>query len=134
MVKDADKWIIPMLIDYSDELIADKGGSDNITAAERRMVEIAQTARGASMLILKESSERGLIVQTGAGWDLAPGAKELAKFLNVERQALQTVGMGRRVKEISLQDILNEAEADESATPTNQHEPGDTNGAQEGTE
>jgi hypothetical protein len=50
VVKEHDKWIIPMLADYSDDLILDKGGAENITAAERRMIEIAQTARRASML------------------------------------------------------------------------------------
>lgn len=132
VVKDADKWIIPMLADYSDGLIADKGGSDSITAAERRMIEIAQTARGASMLILKESSERGLIVQTDNGWDLAPGAKELAKFLNVELSALKTIGLAKREpKQLSLQDILAQAEveADENASSASAFKPGRANGA-----
>jgi hypothetical protein len=69
---------------YSTELVADKGGQGTVTAGEQRTVEIAQTARGASMLILTEAARSGFIARADGSWDLAPGAKELAKFLNVE--------------------------------------------------
>jgi hypothetical protein len=44
------------------------------------MIEIAQTARGATMLILAEAARSGFIQKTEKGWDLAQGAKEVAKF------------------------------------------------------
>jgi len=67
------------------------------------------------MLILKECAERGMIVMTNNGWDLAPGAKELAKFLNVERQALQTIGMERRPKPLPcLADLLDDEDSPET--------------------
>jgi len=101
-----DRWIRPLLIEYAEGLIEDKGGLDSITAGEQRLVEIAQCARGATMLILAEASKQGFIrsVETkdsnGPGsWDLAPGAKDLSKFLTIERNALQTLGITRRVKE-----------------------------------
>lgn len=98
-----------MLEGYSADLVADKGGADSITAGERRMVEIGQTARGASMLILAEAARSGFIVSTEGGWDLAPGAKELGKFLNTERAAITTLGLKRREKQIeSINDILAE--------------------------
>jgi hypothetical protein len=53
------------------------------------MIELAQTARGASMLILAEAARSGFIRRIDGTWDLSPGAKELAKFLSVERASLQ---------------------------------------------
>jgi hypothetical protein len=115
-LKHQDRWVLPILESYSAGLVADKGGADNITAGERRMVEIAQVARGASLLILAEAARRGFVTQVDGSWDLAPGAKELAKFLNVERTAIIALGMGRRAKDVpSLDEIVSElAEADEN--------------------
>jgi hypothetical protein len=120
-LKPQDKWVLGVLESYAAELIADKGGADSITAGERRMTEIAQTARGASMLILAEAARSGFIVTTKNGQDLSPAAKELPKFLNVERQALQTIGMGRRVKQVTLQDILDAEPDDEEPNETAQN-------------
>jgi hypothetical protein len=106
-VKEADRWIIPLIEKYSTELIDGKGG-DHATAAERRAIEIAQTARGCAMLILKECSERGMVVSTDAGWDLAPGAKELSRFMTVELSALKTIGMSdRRPKDVLSLDQID---------------------------
>jgi hypothetical protein len=65
--------------EYSDELLDDRGGPEEATAAEKRIIEIAQTARGAAMLILSEAARSGFIVRVDGTWDLAPEAKELAK-------------------------------------------------------
>lgn len=83
----------------------------NITAGEKRLVEIAQTARACSMLILAEAQRRGLIRSLDNGdWDLSTGFKELPKFLQLERQALQGLGLERRQKIKSLEDLLAEPE------------------------
>lgn len=100
VVKEHDKWIVPLIEEYAASLLSDRGGADNMTAAERHVVEIAQTARGASMLILKECSDRGLIVETDNGWDLAPGAKELGRFLSLELNALRTIGLDKRAPKV----------------------------------
>lgn len=105
-LKPEHKWIVPVLESYGAELVADKGGQDSITAGERRMAEIAQTARGASMLILAEAARSGFTTKVDGTWDLAPGVKELAKFLNTERQALDSLGLERRVKVKTLAEIL----------------------------
>jgi len=107
-LKPEHKWIVPVLEQYGAELTSDKGGTDSITAGERRMSEIAQMARGASMLILAETSTRGFTVETDNGWDLAPGVKELAKFLSVEKGAITALGMQRRAKDVTLEDVLNQ--------------------------
>ena len=95
-----------------------KAETDNVTAGERRMVEIAQTARGASMLILAEARASGFMTRVNGIWDLAPGSKELAKFLNAEIAALKAVKLERRSKPVqSLEDYIAEkyAAADEEA-------------------
>jgi len=94
-----------VLESFSSGLSADKA---DLTEAEARMIEIAQVARGATMLILSEAARSGFIVKEKRSWNLAPGAKELAKFLSVERNCLQTLGLGRRAKVIgkSLAELL----------------------------
>jgi hypothetical protein len=37
---------------YADALEADKGGAENVSAAERSMIEVAAMARGCASLIL----------------------------------------------------------------------------------
>jgi hypothetical protein len=91
-----DRWILGVLDSYSSGLLSDR---PDATEAEQRCVEVAQIARGASMLILAEAAHSGFIVKDRNGkWDLSPGAKELSRFLAVERQCLQTLGLGRRAK------------------------------------
>ena len=104
-----DRWIVPTILDYADGLVADKGGMDSVTAAEHRMIEIAQTARGAAMLILAEARRSGFIRKIDKTWDLAPGAKELVRFLSLERTALQGLGLDRaEPKAISIDDITRD--------------------------
>ena len=96
-LKAEDRWILPRLERYSAGLTSDKPG---LTEAEARLIEIGQISRGASMLILAEAARSGFIVRADGTWDLAPGAKELARFLAIERASLQTLGLGRRSKPI----------------------------------
>ena len=69
-----------------------------MTETETLMAQNAQTARGAVMLILAEAARSGFTRQVEGTWDLAPGAKELAKFLTAERGALQAIGLDRRAQ------------------------------------
>lgn len=108
-----DKWIGAVLADYAAKLASDK---PDLTAGEEMMVQIGQTARGASMLILAEAARSGFVMpgKDGQGWDLAPGVKELVRFLQVERQALRDLGLDRREKDVSaLSMLLAEAAADD---------------------
>jgi hypothetical protein len=82
---------------YSAGLASDK---PDLTEAEARLIEVSQTARGAMMLIMAEAARSGFIVKEHGSWGLAPGARELAKFLSVERSCLQTLGLGRRAKAV----------------------------------
>lgn len=104
-LKPSDKWILPVIESYASGLANDKPGA---TAGETRMIEIAQIARGATMLILAEAARSGFMTRTEGTWDLSPGAKELGKFLSVERSALQALGLERRAKPaLTLTDYLN---------------------------
>lgn len=105
-----DRWILPTLESYCAGLASDK---PNLTEAESHMIEIAQTARGASMLILAEAARSGFIRKQDGTWDLSPGAKELSRFLAVERSCLQTLGLGRRAKPI--QDLAKQIQAERQA-------------------
>jgi hypothetical protein len=96
-LKAEDKWILPVIEGYASGLASDKPG---LSEAEARMIEIGQISRGATMLILAECARSGFIVKENGSWDLSPGAKELAKFLSIERASLQTLGLGRRVKPV----------------------------------
>ena len=104
-LKAADRWILPVIENYASGLASDKPG---LTQAEARLIEIGQIARGASMLILAEAARSGFVCKEDGSWNLAPGARELAKFLNTERASLQALGLERRVKPaLSLADYLN---------------------------
>src|SRR6266545_1886996 len=85
-LQDQYRYILPLIEKYSADLVADKGGDDSVTSAERRMIEIAQTARACSMLILAEGHKRGLIRKLdGDDWDVTTGFKELNRYLQTER-------------------------------------------------
>ena len=105
-----DRWILPVLETYATGLAADK---PNLTEAEARIIEIAQTARGSSVLILAEAARSGFTRKVDGTWDLSPGAKELSRFLSVERQCLQTLGLQRRPKPVggTLAELLSVKEA-----------------------
>ena len=51
------------------------------------------------MLILAEAARTGFGREVDGTWDLTPGAKELARFLGVERQALKDLGLERRARD-----------------------------------
>jgi hypothetical protein len=112
----ADRWILPVIQTYASGLASDK---PNLTEAEARLIEIGQISRGASMLILAEAARSGFIHKENGSWDLSPGAKELARFLSIERSALQTLGLGRRVKPVqSLNEYLSSRYGDRTPDET----------------
>ncbi len=95
-----------MLERYTAALQSDK---PHMTETERLMAENAQAARGAVLLILAETGRSGFVRQIDGTWDLAPGAKELAKFLAAERGALQAIGLERRTQQVPSLDAYLEA-------------------------
>ena len=96
-VSSKNRWILRFLEVYAAGLASDKPG---LTEAEARLIEIGQISRGATMLILAEVAASGFIVKDGNSWDLSPGAKDLPKFLAIERQALMSLGVERRAKTV----------------------------------
>ena len=91
----ADKWVAPMLDHYRAGLQSDK---PDMSETAWRLAEIAMTARGCTMLILSQVREAGFIRTGEDGWDLHPGAKELPRFMAIERGALQTLGLERQAR------------------------------------
>ena len=114
VVRETDRWVPALLDDYAAGLASDK---PDMTESEQRLVEIALTARGCTALILAECQRSGFIRTVNGSWDLAPGARELVKFLTAERSALQAVGLERRAKPVqSLSDYLEGRCAVQGAT------------------
>lgn len=115
-----DKWIVPTIERYIQGLRSDK---PDASETEQRLMEVSQIARGASMLILAEAARNGFIVKQGDSWDLSPGAKDLPKFLSIERQALQTLGLERRAKSIPVLADYIEAKRNNDGEPHSNHNP-----------
>ena len=89
---------------YGDGLEHD---NPHLSEAEHRMKEIAQMARGCTVLILNEAARSGFVTTRNGTWDVSPGIKELAKFLNTEAKALQALGLERPAKPApKLMDLL----------------------------
>jgi len=81
------------------------------------MIEIAQTARCCSVLILAKGYKRGLIGELdGSGWDLQLAFKELVRYLEVERQALRDLAQSVGGK---LKLLLNRSATTPRQTPKN---------------
>jgi len=112
-LKAEDRWVIPILEEYRDGLRLDRPG---MTAAEQRMAELAQIARGCTLLILGEVSKSGFTTtQDANNWDLTHGAKELPRFMNAERSALLALGLERKGKEVlSLDDYVTTLQSGET--------------------
>jgi hypothetical protein len=125
-LRQADKWIQPFLKRYMDDAVADAGGLDNISSGQLATLEVAQVARGCVMLILGEIKAKGYLVETLGGWDLAPGMKELPRFLALELTARRTVGLERQVKARSINDLLsqgvNDNKEDNGSNGTTEHD------------
>ena len=90
-----------MVEQYLDGIITDLGGREVITEMELHTAEIAQTARGVQMLILRQGQRDGITRQVEAGgWDLMIGFKDLARFQSIELMALRTLGLERKARVI----------------------------------
>jgi hypothetical protein len=94
---------------YADALEADKGGAENVSAAERSMIEVAAMARGCASLILSCAGQYGVVEPADDGsnrWNISPRLRELPRFLKTEASALLGRGLERRSREIKLADYL----------------------------
>ena len=128
-LRPADRWVLPLLSDYSAALVTDRGGPDAMTAGERSMIELATLARGCTMLVLAQAAAGGGIVggrrsATIKGADSTRSladpdlAGHLVRFMQVERSALQAIGMERRARPVkSLREVLMEAARETETSP-----------------
>ena len=93
--------VVQLARSEAEDLIQDKGGPDEITAAERMLVANWSTARSCELLILDELFQRGSAIcedsQSGT-WDLAPAMQRLDRFLSVQCRILAALGLQRKAK------------------------------------
>ena len=100
--------------EYRTGLLVCKGGAGIASEVEVAVIDNAARAFGACLLILEEAATRGLVCQVNGTWDLTPGLSRLAAFLGAERQALATLGLGRRARDVTdLDALLAQAAADD---------------------
>jgi hypothetical protein len=81
-----DRWVLQLVQDYIPPLEADKGGPEEITAGERRLLELAAAARVCWLLAVAAP--------------IQGSRAEAARFMNVERQSLEAIGLERRAKSL----------------------------------
>lgn len=125
-----DRWILPILADYAGSLVADRGGPEAMTAGEGHMIELAQLARGCTMLVLAEAARGAGIAgaRRSATVNVAAGVRRLTdpdlaaalgRFMTVEASALRAIGMDRRAKAVpSLSEFVEaQARANREAQP-----------------
>ena len=111
------RYLLPLIEHRVAALADDKGGAEQLTAAEAALLDTYRRAHGASLLLLAEAHERGYIREdskTGA-WDLHPGARELSRFAALEVKILQTLGLERRARNAPLAEWLARREAQGAA-------------------
>jgi hypothetical protein len=106
-----DRWVLTLMAKYLYSLCEDKGGRDVMSFAETRMAELAQTAYGCQLLIIREMSEEGVasIVERKADMStqLKAPFRELPRFMSIESQSLMSLGLQRRARpEKDLNEIL----------------------------
>ena len=89
-LKPEQRWVLALVEDYVPQLVADKGGEDAVSYAERHVIEIAATARVCWILAMEGGDHRAV-----------------ARFLATERDALRAIGLERKAKPLpSLAEIL----------------------------
>lgn len=98
-----DRWVLALVADYIPEIVADKGGEAGVTAAESRLAELAAAARVCWLLALASP---------------AAGARaEAPRFMAIERQSLQALGLERRARPVpSLRELLEQRSRDMAAS------------------
>jgi hypothetical protein len=110
-----DRWILPLLQLYRDGLASDKGGPANIGEGELRMIELAQLARGCTLLVLAAARDGGGLVAERKGPDLAAA---LGRFMQVEASCLKTLGLARRARPVDLGTYVASRREDQAEPPS----------------
>ncbi len=98
-LRHCDRWVLRLLDDYVPNLVADKGGEDNVSFAEHKVMEIAAVACACRALAMSYQSYT-----------------DVARFLVIEMKALSDLGLKRRAKLIDPIQVAREAVAQASRT------------------
>jgi hypothetical protein len=101
-----DRWVLPVIAEYGAALLSDKG---NPSEAERRVIELASLARGATILLLAAAATRpgGLAgdvatisATTSDGKHVTARRADLLsaveRFMGIEARLLSTLGLEKR--------------------------------------
>jgi len=89
--------------DYESDIVADRGGIANVSAAEQRTIEIAKVSRTCWLLALAQVGEEGMY----RGSKIAPAFSELRLFQANELKALTALGLEKRApKQIALAEYI----------------------------
>jgi hypothetical protein len=104
-LKPENRWVLAVMSDYEEGL---KSDHPEMSEGEKRIAELASTSRACLLLVLQECRAQGFVRQLhGGSWDLAPGAKEMVRFMSLERQALHSLGLKRTARKLpSLTDYM----------------------------
>ena len=95
----SSRWALRLVEDYLPQLVAEKGGPENVTFAESKVLETAMVARVCWTLAM-----------------LAEDFESVARFLRIEAQSLQAVGLGRRARQVpSLASFVAQAQVERPA-------------------
>jgi len=98
-LKPEDKWALALIADYIPQLVSDKGGTECVTAAEMRLIELASAARLCWLIALAHQRDA-----------------ECAKFMSIENRVLARLGLERRSRPVpSLASILAAKDTDSEA-------------------
>jgi len=105
-----DRFVLSVVDRLAEFLINDKGGPQNMTAAEVVLVQNIQIARACAMLCMQAIGEEGGFRLNADGQrEATPGMRELPRFLSAERQAIQALGTSRRAAPaLNLNDYLKQ--------------------------
>lgn len=82
-LKREDSWVLRFVESYPADLISDKGGPEEVTAGEKRMIEVASAARVCWMLAISRND-----------W------KAAGTFMTAETRALSAIGLDRRARDV----------------------------------
>lgn len=138
-----DRWILQLVDGYAEGLANDKGGIEQLSDAQCKLIEIAQAARTCWLLALTELRNDGIMrversvtkrkKSNGETEEAVtekhnphPGFKEASNYMRIEQKCLRDYGLERkRTEPVSLHDYVaafDAAKANRAAIDNHVHD------------
>jgi hypothetical protein len=96
-LRSEDRWVLRLVEDYVPQLVADKGGPESVSFAQRKVMELAAVCRACWALAMAHGDLRSV-----------------ARFVNLESKCLADLGLERRAKPVlSASEIMRAKEQGE---------------------